>query len=256
MRFSKPCLRHLDGAKALEGMAPGERAAALADFERRHAKTLTRPFVASLVASGSQLLRKKWLTIYVDSVDLLDFLENVELRGTDADALAKAARTLAAGEAYAQGLMLHLPKTQTSIFACFDREVLNVRAGAVAGWLHFADFENGDFKGCLAGCSAEAARVWRIVLNLLMYMDAFPECVRDGCPTLHSKGNRPVDYAKSWRIGASDAIRETYRNGTSPHMRRGHFRLLTSDRFKKKRGQTVYVKPTMVSGSAKTVTAP
>ena len=88
----------------------------------------------------------------------------------------------------------------------------------------------------------------RVLLNLFMYMDAFPESVIDGPPPVsmqsgyRSKGN--------YIIGASKEIKDIYSYGMSPHLRRGHFRFLKSEVFKKKRYQTVYVKPTMVKGHA------
>ena len=39
----------------------------------------------------------------------------------------------------------------------------------------------------------------------------------------------------------------------SPHLRRGHFRMLSSDYFKNKQGQIVFVKSSFVKGNAKTV---
>lgn len=40
----------------------------------------------------------------------------------------------------------------------------------------------------------------------------------------------------------------------SPHFRNGHFRLLVSDRFTKKKGQVIFVRECFVKGQAKTVT--
>lgn len=256
MRFSKPCKAHLAEAKFLEGLTQDEFDVFCADRVELSATPDELEAFKVRVASALTFSRKKWLTVYVESVDLFDFLANANLKDTDAAAVAKAARTLATDEAYQNGLMVHLPKTRTSVSVCFEYGGINLQAGNVAGWTRFEYLEKGGVKPFLTETTAECARAWHVVFNLLMYMDAFPECVTEGCPQLHSKANRPADYVKSLRISASEAIKETYRNGMSPHMRRGHFRLLTSDKFTKKRGQTVYVKPTMVVGAAKTVKAP
>lgn len=93
---------------------------------------------------------------------------------------------------------------------------------------------------------------WRIILNTFLYMSAFPECVKEGVPNIYlDEDERKV---KSKTVSISDAMKEAYSHGPiSPHMRRGHFRFLKSEKYKGKRFQTVYVKPTMVKGHAVTV---
>lgn len=93
---------------------------------------------------------------------------------------------------------------------------------------------------------------WRIIVNIFLYMDAFPDCIKSGVPNIYI--NEEDRMIKSKTISISDAMKEAYSHGPiSPHMRRGHFRFLKSDRYKGKRFQTVYVKPTMVKGHAITI---
>lgn len=96
----------------------------------------------------------------------------------------------------------------------------------------------------------------RTCMNFLMYMSAFPECVRDGVPSNMVKGDRGKTL-NSRTVGISDSIVERTVRGAdgrvvTPHFRQGFFRYLGSDYFKKKRGQTVFVPATMVRGRAMT----
>lgn len=89
----------------------------------------------------------------------------------------------------------------------------------------------------------------RQIINTILYMDAFQECVKEGPPPIICE----TTYKKCTIITESDKLKETYSNGITPHMRRGHFRFLKSDVFKNKRWQTIYISPTMVKGTAKHV---
>ena len=91
--------------------------------------------------------------------------------------------------------------------------------------------------------------VLQLFLNLCAYMSAFPECVVQGPPLEKTRSSDK----RSTIVKISDSLRDVYRDGVSPHMRRGHFRFLKSDRYTNKRFQAVYVRPTMVKGSATTV---
>lgn len=90
------------------------------------------------------------------------------------------------------------------------------------------------------------------LLNLFLYMDAFPEAIKEGPPPVRMPAGHVSKRCTI--IGESEAIREVYRNGVTPHMRRGHFRFLQSERFTSCRYKTVYVKPTMVKGKASHIT--
>ncbi len=93
---------------------------------------------------------------------------------------------------------------------------------------------------------------WRIIFNMFLYIDAFPEAIKSGPPPV-----KRLDFIKSLSnttIGETEAIKGLYNNSSdhymSPHLRRGHYRFLKSDRYKKKRFQTVFVRPAMVKGTA------
>ncbi len=96
------------------------------------------------------------------------------------------------------------------------------------------------------------ASTFRLAINLLAYIQCFPEMVKDGVP-----GNIPDEYGeRSFQIGIVDSLKENT-DGTkrknAPHIRKAHFRKLQSDYFKNKKGQMVLIQQTMVNGKAKTI---
>lgn len=95
--------------------------------------------------------------------------------------------------------------------------------------------------------------IFRLAVNLLAYMECFPECVRDGVPTTN---NETIYHfkGKNVKIGISEKLIEDGQKGAKrPHMRKGYFKCLTSDFYKNKRGQIIFVRETMVKGKSKTV---
>ena len=101
--------------------------------------------------------------------------------------------------------------------------------------------------------SKAAERNFRFAVNLLAYMECFPECVREGVPTTN---NETVYQSKgrNIRLGTSEKVMEEGQKGAKrPHMRKGYFKCLSSDFYKNKRGQIIFVRETMVKGKSKTV---
>jgi hypothetical protein len=92
----------------------------------------------------------------------------------------------------------------------------------------------------------------RIVLNMLFYMDAFPDKILDSPP---DECVDKLNCNNSKTITMSDEIRDYLHENrdVSPHLRRGHFRYLASDFYKNKKGQTIFVKSSFVKGQAKTI---
>ena len=98
---------------------------------------------------------------------------------------------------------------------------------------------------------------WKLIINLIYYMNAFPECVFEGIP----KGFRLENGFKNKKIQLflSDKIIEKTIKSTDgreivPHFRVGHFRYLKSDYFTKKRGQVIFIDTCFVKGkNAKTI---
>lgn len=99
-----------------------------------------------------------------------------------------------------------------------------------------------------SGCRGSTIWLAKLIFGLSLYMDAFPDAVVEATGEMvhkvkHYKGNR--NY-----VGRSTFMDEDVRHSVSPHWRRGHFRLLTSEKFIHKQGQTVFVRGSFVKGKA------
>lgn len=98
------------------------------------------------------------------------------------------------------------------------------------------------------------AKMFRLAVNTIAYMNCFPDCVADGVPkNLFERGEDKS--ARNFTFQLSEKIRDIDNSQLSkiPHFRKGHFRLLQSDYFVNKKGQIIFVAETMVKGKAKTV---
>ena len=88
----------------------------------------------------------------------------------------------------------------------------------------------------------------RFIYGLSLYMDAFPDTV---IPAGDDDVKRINYYnGQCQMILRNEIVNEEHRHSASPHWRRGHFRLLTSEKFIHKHGQTIYVHGTFVKGQA------
>jgi hypothetical protein len=91
----------------------------------------------------------------------------------------------------------------------------------------------------------------RFIIGIGMYMSALPEQVKDGIP---EDLKHPSHYKHI--ISKTITMSEKYidRSGPCPHFRRGHFRVLRSERFKNKRWQVIFIEAMCIKGyKAKTV---
>jgi hypothetical protein len=105
-------------------------------------------------------------------------------------------------------------------------------------------------------------RLWyyKLVAGLGMYIGAFPDMMRHG-PPQDLKHPSMHKYVEQATIGISPRVVNPHQGGThaSPdaHYRKGHFRVLRSAVFIKKRYQSVWVHEAFVKGSrVETVLAP
>ena len=85
----------------------------------------------------------------------------------------------------------------------------------------------------------------RFVCGCFMMAECFPNVFKDGLP----------DYVKhpNWfkKLNVRSISVARVKREVCPHIRSGHFRLLSSDRYVHKKGQVVFVKPSMIKGKAK-----
>lgn len=92
----------------------------------------------------------------------------------------------------------------------------------------------------------------RMIAGIGLYMSAFPEQVKPGIPADAKRADYARHNAKT--IGVSETV--VQRDGVTPHYRSGHFRLLSAEYFKNKKGTVVFVTGCFVHGKAKTVLSP
>ena len=91
---------------------------------------------------------------------------------------------------------------------------------------------------------------FNFVLNFLMYLKAFPECIVDGVPNSVKKSIKGKTVGVSEKIVSHTSVERGF---VMPHFRSGHFRHLNSDYFVNKKGSVVFIPATAVKGHSKTV---
>lgn len=198
------------------------------------------------------LYEHKWRSIYVASDAVVDFIEHSDFRESDNPLVEKAA--LAMYEDIGEhGLVVHYANRQDSLILhrlpIEDEVFVGFSAGDVYGALPTERL--GSWHDEYKQQPEQVRRTLNTLINLYLYMDVFPECVSDKPPQIITG---QLDTGPTRTIGTSKEIEEVYRQAhVSPHMRRGHFRVLKAARYTKKKGQAIYVKPTMVRGSVRTV---
>ncbi len=96
----------------------------------------------------------------------------------------------------------------------------------------------------------EINEITKLALNLISYIYCFPECLVDGAPhDIKTQNNHYLNTSEK-EVEAG----ERAENGVViPHFRRGYFKRLSSDFYKNKKGQIVFVHETIVNGVAKTL---
>jgi hypothetical protein len=91
----------------------------------------------------------------------------------------------------------------------------------------------------------------RVIMNLLFYMNAFPENVIDGVPDRAIIDENIFVSDKKFTISKNIELFKKYE--ISPHLRRGHWRTFTSDYYVNKQGETIWIDPVFIKGDALTV---
>lgn len=152
---------------------------------------------------------------------------------------------------------LHLPYEADGYAFSFSIE----EDGAVE--LYFSQGENGgrmsdkyytELNKKNDQISLTILKMFRLAINTIAYMKCFPDCVAEGVPNnLFEKSVGKADRNVTFQL--SEKIKDIGNSSISkiPHFRKGHFRLLQSDYFAKKKGEVIFVAETMVKGKAKTV---
>jgi len=99
-------------------------------------------------------------------------------------------------------------------------------------------------------------RFRNLVSSAVAYISCFPETVIEGIPEDLKHPNH-FRNTKCFSVGVADKISSGgTHDSPCPHYRVGHWRYLSSEKFTKKRGQTIFVCGTFVKGRAITVLSP
>ena len=92
--------------------------------------------------------------------------------------------------------------------------------------------------------------ITRLAINLISYIYCFPDCLVDGAPhDVKTENNHYLNTSEK----VLDVTVKAEAGLVIPHFRRGYFKHLTSDFYKNKKGQIVFVHETIVNGTAKTL---
>lgn len=118
------------------------------------------------------------------------------------------------------------------------------------GQLHESEYN--EIKNKSDETSVSIIKDFTLAVNLIAYMKCFPECVKEGVPDVNNSNTyRYKD--RSVQLGTSDKVYSPVKGAMRPHFRRGHFKLLSSEFYKNKRGELIWVKETMVNSKSKVV---
>ena len=151
------------------------------------------------------------------------------------------------------GFALHFPtKERTRSIICIPDYMAHTMGPMAYHYLFAAtdgdDVVLGQPNRLNQGMSKECEWMMKLIYGLSLYMDAFPDAV---VKTQEGDIHQIKQYSGSKNIVVvNDIIREESSNRRSPHWRRGHFRLLSSEKFVHKKGMTVYIRGTFINGSA------
>lgn len=145
-------------------------------------------------------------------------------------------------EGYAYQIGVNVDNGILELFCLKGEKVYGLNDSHYEALLHAADKS-----------SEEQTRVFRLGLNLLAYMNCFPDCVTNGVPKI------TVDYGesvlkKTVTVLTTDKVLDPDEKSVKvPHFRRGYWKYCESDFYKEARGQLIFVRETMVKGRAITV---
>lgn len=209
-------------------------------------------------------LRGELTHIYVKESDLFEFLKQPEIRDIEGikTYIKENGSTVTLNEDNSLenlttgvnfGICLHLPKiSQGYVFAysIFDEtNELRIFVNHGMDQYHLSSNEISDKKS-IVYTDPEINEITKLALNLISYIYCFPECLIDGAPhDVKTENNHYLNTSEK----VLDATEKAEAGVVIPHFRRGYFKRLSSDFYKNKKGQIVFVHETIVNGVAKTL---
>lgn len=144
-------------------------------------------------------------------------------------------------DGFAFAFSLDLQRNEISLYFCTDDSV---------GQIHETEYET--LKDRTDWEAENTKKAFKFAINLIAYMECFPECVRNGVPdTNNNIATRYKDC--SVQVCVSKKITETVKGPMRPHFRRGYFKRLLSPFYTNKQGQLIWVSETTVNATSKTV---
>ncbi len=104
--------------------------------------------------------------------------------------------------------------------------------------------------------SCAKVKKFQLCVNTLLYMDCYPECIKDGAPDFLSENhNTELKEATNKSLGLSDAFVQIKAAGSAkrPYPKGGYFMTFSNERYTKARGTTKFIPPQFIKGKAITV---
>ena len=212
--------------------------------------------------SIEKLVKKKETNVYIESNDLINFLSETSVNKSSIANLKKMVVESLGAES-SSTYALHMPNKLNSILLHVELFDTKIVLNSLKGSQHFSclmmvrdDYGFFKFNGLpwdkdhkSDDCNIEIE--WRICLNFLMYISAFPDLLVNEAPRIAMI--RPQGASKT--LKETDGLSGYLRDDVSPHFRRGHFRILRHERFGKNKMKSVYVKPCFVGHNSATLTS-
>jgi hypothetical protein len=210
------------------------------------------------------LYNARWHNIFLSGQELIDFIDQIKIP-EESENLALMADDF--GIKYPDGVVVHFLGGQES-WLFYTNHAMGKGAEKHLGVKfpymmvchkrflkrdggHYSYFFMDRKNGRTTRDITKSGEQLQFFIKLLIYIDAFPESVTDGVPKDCSDTHIRRDMASV--VSTAKQIKSMATNGICPHLRRGHFRFLQSDKFTNKRFQIVYVKPAIIGGTAETV---
>lgn len=141
-------------------------------------------------------------------------------------------------QGYVFGYTLYVEQNELRIFINHGMEQYHISSTEI------------EKKNSVVYTDQEINEMTKFAINLIAYINAFPECLTEGVP--HGVKTENNHYLKASEK-VIDALEKNEKGVVSPHFRRGYFKRLSSDFYKNKKGQIVFVHETIVNGKAKTL---
>lgn len=206
------------------------------------------------------LAQKKWHNFYIMDESLVEFLEKNDISNIEINYLIDIIQRYLETDKFKNGVAFHFAGRKDSAFIDImitkgseENQNFLTLIMTTNGRIYCSYFSNNEIINDNSEFIIDRKKEHCIIFNLFLYIDAFPQCLHDGPPNLTIK--KPyLNLMNSAKVQAHPIIIQQHKKSlTSPHFRRGHFKILKSERFSNKRFQTIYVSPTIVNGKSETV---